>query len=76
MSLVAAAIANYLLGVVYYFTGLPLNFFPALFAALIIALALQSLFVVSSRAAYCIIITTIITHDGMLYHTSITSSNL
>lgn len=62
MSLVAAAIANYLLGVVYYFTGLALNFFPALFAALIIALALHSLFMVSSCAATCIIITTIVLH--------------
>ena len=54
MSLVPAAIANYLLGVVYYLTGASLNFFPALFAALVIALALQSLFAVSSCAGYCI----------------------
>lgn len=68
MSLVAAALANYLLGVVYFFTGLSLNFFPALFAALIIALALHSLFVVSSCAAYCIIITTITMHYGLFHH--------
>lgn len=63
VSLVAAAIANYLLGVVYYLTGLPLNFFPALFAALVIALALHSLFAVSMLST-CI--TTTIMHDGWM----------
>ncbi|KAL3141082.1 hypothetical protein ABBQ38_003438 [Trebouxia sp. C0009 RCD-2024] len=47
MSLVPAAVANYLLGVVYQLTGSPLNFFPALFATIIIAVALQSLFMVT-----------------------------
>ena len=68
MSLVVAAIANYLLGVVFYLTGLSLNFFPALFAALVIALALHCLFVVSSCVEYCIIIISIITNDGLFHH--------
>lgn len=62
MSLVPAAVANYLLGVVYQLTGSPLNFFPALFATIIIAVALQSLFMVRYTAWY-INTTIIITNE-------------
>lgn len=64
MSLVPAAVANYLLGVVYQFTGSSLNFFPALFATIIVGVALQSLFMVSSHAP-CYTKTTIIIADGV-----------